>query len=237
MRFAWLLLLVGACTGAADQALGVQDPNGDAAPECTVDQDCVAASSACCECPTFALPATSGWSCAKVACDPDPQCNEVRAACDHNLCVLACAQIACDLSCAGGFAVDAAGCQTCACAAPGAAAQCTLDSDCARVPADCCGCAKGGADTAIPASEVDAHDGMLMCSGTDPCPGVDVCEPGATARCDDGHCTLSSVPTTNPMLPPGACGRPDLPACDAGLRCILNGNQAAEAAGVGVCAP
>jgi hypothetical protein len=191
-------------------------------------------------CPTFALPASSGWggACSQTACDPQPSCAEVAPACDHGTCVLACAPVACDLSCAGGFAVDAAGCQMCACAEAGnAPPECNVDGDCARVPADCCGCANGGTDTAIPATDVAAHQAALMCPPQPACPGVDVCEPGVGAHCDAGHCTLGDPPTTGPQLPAGACGRADLPACPAGLVCRLNTSAAAEMAGVGVCAP
>jgi hypothetical protein len=242
MRWALALAAVAACTRAApDDALGLHDPNGSGAAECAGDADCVAAASTCCECPSFALPASSGWksACDAVMCPADaPACDEVKASCDHGTCTLACAAIACDLSCDGGFAIDAAGCQVCACAPPPVAnaMSCLSDGDCAEVRADCCGCKQGGADTAVPVAEVAAHDAALMCPTTPACPGVDVCVPGAAPRCDRGTCVLSDA-APGDVLPPGACGRPDLPACPTGLRCLLNASADAAMAGVGVCAP
>ena len=235
MRFVLPILVLAACTSGVP-ADALHDPGTGAPPECAVDQDCVGAASTCCECPTFALPASSGWgsSCAQVNCAPS--CGEVHAVClSSGTCSLACTQIACDQSCDGGFAVDGAGCQVCGCTSA-APAECSVDGDCVRVAADCCGCAKGGADSAIPAADVAAHDAMLMCPSDPACPGVDVCAPGLAPRCAGGRCTLGdSTPTAS--LPAGACGRPDLPPCPTGLRCMLNASADAELAGVGLCAP
>jgi hypothetical protein len=231
------MLVLAACTSSVpDDALHLPG-NGSGALECASDLDCVGAASTCCECPSFALPASSGWgsSCAPVSCAPAPSCGEVRAVCNAGACGLACNEIACDASCATGFAVDAAGCQVCGCTA-GAAPECAIDADCARVAADCCGCAQGGADTAVPAGDVDAHDAMLMCPSAPACPGVDVCDPSAAPHCAGGRCTLTDAPA-NAALPPGACGRPDLPSCPTGLRCMLNASAETDLAGVGLCAP
>jgi hypothetical protein len=236
----WVAILVlAACSGGVGPDQLAHDPMGGVA-ECASDADCVGAASSCCMCPTFALPASSGWgaACAQTACDPAPSCAEVRPACEQGACVLACAPLACALSCAGGFAVDAAGCEVCACAAAdNAPPECTVDADCAEVPADCCGCAKGGAEAAIPAADVAAHAAALMCPPQPACPGVDVCTPGTAARCEAGRCALDEPGAQLPPLPAGACGRPDLPACPAGQICTLNTSEAAETAGVGVCAP
>jgi hypothetical protein len=233
LRWVPILTLV-ACTGGVGKDQLANPTQG----ECASDADCVGAASSCCMCPTFALPASSGWgaACAQTMCGPAPSCSEVKPSCEGGTCVLACAPLACDLSCAGGFAVDAAGCQLCACEATANAPECTVDVDCVRVPADCCGCAKGGVDTAIPAGDVASHDATLMCPTQPACPGVDVCTPGAAPRCDGGRCTLGDPTGSSPPLPAGACGRPDLPACASG-RCMLNTSDAAETAGVGVCAP
>ena len=163
-------------------------------------------------------------------CDPAPACSEVAAVCQAGACVLACQPITCDLPCADGFAVDAAGCQVCACAAP-AADQCAVDADCARVPADCCGCGRGGADTAVPVGQVDAHNQALDCGGA-ACPEIDVCAPDLAARCVAGTCALTDAPVAAPAA--DACGRADLPTC---AHCVLNAGDAYAAAGLGRCAP
>ncbi|MCE9572927.1 MAG: hypothetical protein K8W52_07200 [Deltaproteobacteria bacterium] len=238
-----LLLALFAIVGlaACDLATSTADvSHGDpgAFPlECASDLDCVGASSTCCECPSYALPTSSGWqsTCDQVMCDPAPSCAQVAAVCSPaGQCTLACQPIACDLSCEFGFATDPAGCQVCACA-PAIASECAVDADCARVPADCCGCGRGGADTAVPVGEIMSHADNLGCTGGAACPEVDVCQVGLVAQCVAGSCALVD-PTSAPMPPPSdACGRPDLPACPAGTHCMLN--TAPESAGVGRCAP
>src|SRR5258706_10734983 len=90
------------------------------APECAVNAQCAAAAAKCCDCPTFAAPANDPAlnACKGVACPmPGPTCAaNLEPACDHGACVLACAPVACDQSCADGFATDRNGCLTCACA-------------------------------------------------------------------------------------------------------------------------
>jgi len=238
-----LALAGGACSlGSQDTEPTTVNPgsgSGSAALECETAADCVGAAATCCECPSYALPAGSGWgsSCGQVQCDPAPSCDEVAPACDQGACVLACQPVSCDLSCATGFAVDAAGCQVCACAAAPPGATCAVDTDCARVPADCCGCARGGADTAVPADQAGDFVASLGCdASSDACPDVDVCVPDAAPRCVDGTCALVDPNAPTPMLPAGACGRPDLPACPDGQTCVLNASSDAAGAGVGVCA-
>jgi hypothetical protein len=234
----WLLVALGACDlGGRAADVQVSDPGGKAL-ECATDLDCAGASSTCCGCPSYALPISSGWqsSCDQVMCDPAPACGEVAAVCDHGTCALACQPIACDLTCASGFALDPAGCQVCACA-PAVVSECAVDGDCATVPADCCGCARGGADTAVPVGQVADQLGMLGCTGAAACPEVDVCTPGQAARCVAGSCALVAPGMPTPLPPTDGCGRPDLPLCASGTRCTLNTSPDATAAGVGRCAP
>ena len=210
--------------------------------ECLVDSDCVAVASSCCECPGFALPTSSSWtdSCEDVQC-PTPECGDVQATCREGACTLACRPIVCDEVCDSGFVVDAAGCLRCQCS-PDAALpfECFLDEDCVQVPADCCGCARGGADTAVPAGtsvDGDCDDGVV-------CPEVDVCDPSASPQCQDGMCVLAVSPATQvpdggsgPVGEPMLCGTQAHPSCPDGFDCVLNDPSANDQAtgGVGVC--
>jgi hypothetical protein len=222
---ALLCAVIAACGAASDRATSATAPL-----ECVVDADCVAAGATCCECPTYAAPAADvGAACGQVACPRDPMCPaNVRARCEPaaHRCVLACAPMACPTACPTGYATDAAGCLSCECAP--AASGCVADTDCVEVPADCCGCAGGGADTAVAAADVAAHRAALGCPPAPACPGVDVCDLAATPRCARGACTLAA-------LPPAACGRPDLPACPAGQACTINASPGADELGLGVC--
>lgn len=212
--------------GAADEA----------SSECTSDVDCVVAGPKCCDCPTHAVPVAdpAQRACSDIDCAPMSCGSPMQAACDQGQCVLECAPVACDMavSCPAGLATDDNGCLTCACAAPAGLAQCTADADCTRVRADCCGCALGGTDTAVPAGQAAAYDAALMCPENPSCPGTDVCAPELAARCVQGACALVAGP-----LPAGACGRADLPACPAGESCYVNANDQATMHGVGVCRP
>jgi hypothetical protein len=249
-----VLLVAAACARSAesdfaggddDVAADEGDPGDDdpSAPPpsgavCSEAVGCVPAVSTCCACPTFAVPAGSGRedACADVPCPAPPSCPAVRAVCDDGACALVCAEITCDRVCATGFAVDLAGCLTCACAAPPTPA-CTTAADCMQVPADCCGCARGGADTAVLADGVDEHVAGLACTGGEVCPEVDVCAPSAVI-CRNGACALLPAEDGPPgALPADACGRSDLPPCPAGQRCVLNRSPDADSAAVGVCAP
>lgn len=244
MRAALTLLLVclaGCVVVGREQAtdLGGDDSGLPGGPECAVAEDCVAVAATCCGCPGYALPGDGRQdACDDVACpEPPPEaCPAVAAACVDGLCTLACAPVSCEMSCPDGFAADAAGCLQCACAAPpDPGTDCVVDGDCAEVPADCCGCSRGGADTAVPTSTVDAHLEALGCP-TDPtdaaCPEVDVCAAGAVPRCDAGRCVLGA----QPGAADGAqCGRPELPPCPEGTTCVLNADQEASMEGVGTC--
>lgn len=257
MRLVVLLSLMCAAVGCSQSQLADSIPPGGggggngygsgqsgAAPECVTASDCALRGASCCDCPSFAVPATDPGlaACGDVTC-PMMNCpDDVEPACQAGQCMLACKPVACTTSCAAGFAADANGCLTCACAgAPGGTgagsgsgsdtgATCTLDSDCVRTRADCCGCAHGGSDTAVLAADQASFDASLMCSANPQCPSTtNTCSPDLQPRCVAGACQLAAP------LPPGACGRPDLPACPTGQTCTLNASDAATAQGVGVC--
>ncbi len=243
--------LVG-CQTATDGAAGVSTPNpggGGAPAECVTATDCTAAGPSCCVCPTYAVPVSSGWdnSCEDVTCDIPADC-PTEPACEGGLCVLVCTPVACDgaVQCDGGFARDDAGCLSCSCAPsdPQAPAECTANADCVEVPADCCGCARGGADTAVPASEAGAFADSLGCTGSGSCPERDVCDPAASARCVAGACLLvsspgggGSPPDAGPTSSPQACGGPDLAPCPVGQACVVNDPGAPAGSNLGICRP
>ena len=230
---ALLGLGAGGCLTAQDAGAEAPDMLGT----CSVAADCVLAAPSCCACPSYALPIGSGFAdaCDGVECPSPPLgCAPLVARCDEGACVAACMPAACELSCPTGFAADASGCLACACA-PTPAGECAVDTDCERVPADCCGCERGGQDTAVPAVRAGEHLADLMCGGTESCPGVSTCD-GAEPRCQLGRCVLAA-PITDPGGPPGACGRPDLPPCPPGEACVLNESDEAGPLGVGVCRP
>lgn len=247
-----LLLGLAGCFQVQSESLDGDDngpdPNDGLDAECATAADCTGASASCCECPTYALPVASGWqdSCEDVTCEVPPSC-AAAPACEQNQCVLRCLPVTCDLQCPGGFAADALGCLSCACSeSPSPPAECSLDTDCVQVPADCCGCARGGADVAVPQGQVDSYDDGLGCSGTETCPGVNVCDAGVVPRCIGGACTLAEPPPADPDPPPDGdggsmtdtyCGSPDLPPCPTGQVCVLNDPAAMDAseAGLGVC--
>ncbi|MBP6629895.1 MAG: hypothetical protein KA297_10735 [Kofleriaceae bacterium] len=245
LRAATLVAMVGAMAGcttfgreaAADPDVG---SGGALADQCRVDAECVPAASSCCDCPSFALPRTSGWAeaCEDVVCPmpgPGQACAPSAAVCADGVCMLACPPLQCDAVCADGFTTDAAGCLLCACApAPmEPPTGCTQASDCVRAPADCCGCARGGTDTAVLAAEAGDLADSLDCPADPACPGVDACVAGLVPACTDGRCEL--VDPTAGALPPGACGRPDLPACPPPTVCVLNASEDAIISGVGLC--
>jgi antistasin family protein len=235
MRFLILLALAG-CPGALDakESLPGDDGSNLPAPECASAFDCVAAAAKCCDCPTFAVPKTDpgGAACNSVACPMPSMCpDNVAPACVGGKCELACLASTCALSCPDGFVTDAAGCLTCECAQV-TQRGCQVASDCARVRADCCGCTRGGEDTAVPVADVAAHDAALACNANPYCPGVDTCAPDLAPECVQGTCELLSG-----GIPGNACGRPDLPDCPVGTACTINSDAAATAQGVGVCVP
>ena len=207
---------------------------GSGAPQafCTTDTDCELASSSCCECPSFATNRSdpTNGACTGIVCPNPPTCPaNVRAACNRELsqCEVACVEIACAADCPDGYAVDpATGCLSCECAAP-AASGCADDLDCVRTREDCCGCARGGTDTAVPSSALAAYEQMLACPINPQCPGLDTCDPAAAPRCIQGACLL-----TDAVVPASACTG----ACPSGT-CVLNRDSDATTHGVGVCVP
>jgi len=235
------LFLLAAALAGCPRSSGQATPGDDAVapPEdgCVVDADCIGAGASCCGCPEYAVSVVSDWAqaCEDIQCPvPDPgTCSGAVPRCDLGTCVLGCAPVACDQTCETGFAVDAAGCLSCECAAP-IQAECAASTDCVEVPADCCGCATGGTDTAIPVELVAAHTAGLDCPANPVCPGVDVCTPGVAPRCTaSGTCVLDGG--IDPGTPVGACGTPDLPPCPVGQTCTLNSDDGATTQGVGVC--
>jgi hypothetical protein len=226
--------------------------------ECEQNSDCTLAASTCCECPTFALPtyAEPTDGCSDVMCPPLSCGSNVKAACVAGTCEIACTPLACNLACANGFVVDASGCLTCACAqpppdacVPGPAG--TDDNDaCVEVPADCCGCARGGKDTAVLASQAAAFAAALSCPADPQCPEINTCDPAAQATCSDGQCELldiSSQPSNECGLVTAACEAEAIdnslqtgtglacPTCPSGEVCVINAIDAANARHVGVC--
>lgn len=219
---------------------GLGSPEG---AECELAIDCVAAGSTCCECPTFAVSAASGYeeACADVSCDPAPTgCALTEPACNGGRCELVCVQVATEMSCADGFARDDFGCLIDVCADPGTStAECDGDEDCVQVPADCCGCARGGSDTAVPAGTEDDYDDGLACPPDPSCPGVDVCDPDSEPRCIGGSCRLAAPPSDpgEDDQPSVLCGTADTPPCPDGQVCVLNHPDAGDATqlGAGSC--
>lgn len=232
-----ILLAVAGCPSYERDALGTQgdDSAGEGAPgECSIAADCAPAGATCCDCPTHAVPITdpSARACSKVDCPPQSCGSPMQAECDQGKCVLACSPVACpELGCGEGFRTDENGCLVCECSGL-SPMECSLDTDCARVRDDCCGCSMGGEDTAVPTTQITAHEAQLGCPPNPSCPGGDTCAPDLAARCVQGACTLVSG-----VLPSNACGRADLPPCPAGEACVVNANEAATMQGVGVCLP
>jgi hypothetical protein len=235
------ILLVAGCDYAAENA-AVDDRDGDdaaGAGECVTADDCTLAQTTCCGCDDYGVPS---WDAGNEGCDlvecPEPApsgCPSVVPACVDGACTLACAPTTCELSCTGGFATDAAGCLTCDCAQEPAAPECAGDADCVRVPADCCGCAGGGSDTAVPASEAEDFGASLECPPDPACPDIDVCDADLVARCAGGQCVLDGGAPPGDRPPP--CGSPELPPCPEGTVCVLNAETDSSMDGLGVCQP
>lgn len=235
----FVLLAAAGCPGAGKESLGADNGDdtgaGGGAPRgCFRDTDCVLAAATCCDCPAFAVSTSDPAvrACTGVQCPVPSSCPaNVEAQCNEGQCELACSYLACNLSCADGFAIDEnTGCLQCACASV-PQGGCTADNQCVETRADCCGCHFGGSDTAVLASERASYDADLFCPPSPSCPAVNTCEPGAAPRCVQGRCEL--IASTG--LPPNACGRSDLPACPAGQVCTINRDPAASDLGVGVC--
>jgi hypothetical protein len=246
-----LLAFAAGCTSASGENLAADDGRDDddsgsggggagspEVAECEVAADCVPAGSTCCDCPTFAVPGASGYeeACSEVACDPEPTgCSATEPACSGGRCELVCSPIATDLVCDEGFARDDFGCLLDLCADPGAStAECDGDEDCVRVPADCCGCELGGAETAVPAGTEDEYHDSLDCPVDPSCPGVDVCDAGSVPRCIAGSCQLAAPPADDGDTGPSVlCGTADTAPCPDGQVCVLNDPDAGDATQVG----
>lgn len=232
-----LLLLAGCPRFAAEDnvsAGGDDDASGNV--ECETAEDCVLATSTCCDCPDYATSERTD-SCEDIECPTPPSaCPEIAAACVDGYCTTACVTDTCELECDAGFAMDAAGCLVCECAVGGAPEPgCSADADCVAVPADCCGCARGGADTAVPAADADDYMSGLMCESDAACPEVDVCDPAEVPQCVSGQCRLGAAEDADPNDGVQECGRPDLPPCPEGTVCVLNADPDASMQGVGTC--
>lgn len=223
---------VAACGGGAS--------GGDAAiaAECTSDDDCILAGASCCACPSYAVPLadSSLGACDGVSC-PYPDCsNNVQARCVGHTCKMECLALVCSNVCQYGFARADDGCLTCNCAGSG---TCADDRDCYEEPADCCGCHDGGSDTAVGSDELAAHAESLECPPDPICPGTNVCDPEAHARCFGTRCYF--VPGVDETFPGQTflCGRAELGPCPAtqGVTwtCAVNVLAAANAQGAGVC--
>ncbi len=240
MRASFLMLLVLAgCPQASEMVENAAPFDGGAfgsgAIQCMSDEQCVPAAPTCCECPTFAVSSNDplNSACSNIACPmPMQACpTNVKAACSADgFCELACVATSCPASCPNGYAMDANGCLTCDCA-PTVAGGCQADGQCVEVPADCCGCARGGVDTAVLAPNADAFENNLNCPMDPQCPTANTCAPSATPQCIQGQCTLSTG-----VLPATACGRADLMACPSPQVCTINSDPDATVEGVGVCA-
>lgn len=245
--------------GADDGTGGTGDDDSDQAPgenyACSLPEECVAASSTCCGCPDFAARADSDYAaaCEDVECDPPTDCPRVVADCVDSLCVIVCEPVVATQVCENGFARDSLGCLVDACRTdpPDPVVACEEDADCTQVPADCCGCSLGGADTAINVVQVDVYLESLACRRDPACPGLDVCDASQEPRCFAGGCTLA--PSDGSGTDDGGdgsgdggdgapgsealCGAPEFPPCPTGQVCVLNYQDAEDATriGVGTC--
>jgi Antistasin family len=246
---ALLALTLAGCFGtfASEGAAGDDlDPAG----MCVVDQDCILAGPSCCDCPTYATSIDSGWldTCASVDCArpggttpgglPPAECPALIARCDQGACVAECAPTVCPETCDAGFATDQSGCLTCACAPTNTPASCLVDLDCVEVPADCCGCERGGSDVAVPVADADRFISGLGCPADQsavPCPDVSTCDPTLVPTCVQGQCMLATPGSTQPVPPPGACGSANLPPCPTGQLCVVNSDPGANPLGLGIC--
>jgi hypothetical protein len=230
-----LLLCVAACQspfatkdmlgGGGGGGGGSGSGSGGIPTECSVDGECVLAAAKCCDCPAFAVPTTdpAHKACAGITCPPSSCPMNVQAVCTAGACTLACVPIAVTQSCPGGYALDPTGCLEDACAdipQP----QCSVDNDCVRTRADCCGCSRGGTDTAVPALDQAAFDSGLNCPSNPACPMTDTCAPNLLPRCIEGRCELTTTTPANSCT--GTC---------ATGTCTINVDATATMQGLGVC--
>jgi hypothetical protein len=77
-------------------------------------------------------------------------------------------------------------------------AGCKVDGDCELMRADCCGCPRGGADTAVLRGHKGQVDGLLTCTGVF-CAGAEVlaCKSGH-AVCREGSCVVEGGVSPTP---------------------------------------
>jgi hypothetical protein len=254
----------GDATGDGDGGEGGDDPSGDGdngqaadGYVCSFPDECVAVSSTCCGCPDFAARADSDYAaaCDDVECEEPVDCPKVVPDCVDSLCALVCEPIVATRMCEHGFARDSRGClqNLCRTDPPDPVFACEGDADCTQVSADCCGCERGGADTAVNVGQVDAYRESLACRGDPECPGLDVCDVSQEPRCLAGGCTLAPSDDGGGTDdgsgdgdgdggdgPPEAdtlCGAPEFPPCPTGQVCVLNYQDAEDATriGVGTC--
>jgi hypothetical protein len=224
---------------------GGEPPLPPSANSCSLADECVAVSSICCECPTFAVPSDSPFAnaCDQVECEMPVDCPLVEAACVESQCQLICSTVEATMSCANGFERDTFGCLVDACRAePGEFFSCEQDDDCIEAQGDCCGCELGGTSTAVAVDFLDQYIESLGCGPAPDCPGIDVCEAGLVARCVAQTCALGPPDEggddgDGSGGPGNFCGTPDLPACPKGQLCVLNHPDASDATrmGVGSC--
>jgi len=252
----------GASEGSGSSDAGAGGGQGDGAGDdnpppdvpamsyCAVAEDCVAVSSACCECPTFAVARGSDFAgaCDQVECEPLEDCSAVLPDCVDSQCQLVCETVPASMVCINGFARDSLGCLLDECRQPtDEIFACEQDGDCTQVQADCCGCERGGADTAVANGSVDEYIKSLGCPSQPPCPGVDVCDAELVPRCIAQTCTLGPADDGGDAGDgdgsgdgPGGgnlCGVPDYLPCPMGQVCVLNHPDAEDATrmGVGSC--
>ncbi|MEO8702542.1 MAG: hypothetical protein ABI867_21030 [Kofleriaceae bacterium] len=235
-----LLVFATGCPGvSAESAADNSDDDAGQGPPgtCFADNDCVPAAATCCECPTFATSASdpNTRACGQVECPPSVCPDNVEAACDTeaNQCTLRCKPLACDATCEFGYAIDPSGCLSCTCASPVTDLDaCMFDTDCVRTREDCCGCVRGGEDTAVLATEQPRFDAALMCDAMPFCPDPQTTScAGEAPRCVQGQCELLSD------IPAGACGTTALGPCPAGEVCTVNASDQANLYGLGLCRP
>jgi hypothetical protein len=199
--------------------------SGEGAVECLVDGDCALAAAKCCDCPAFAVPTSDPAynACRGIACPPSSCPMNVQAVCTAGACTLACVPLAVTQSCPSGYAIDPTGCLEDACADV-SQPQCSFDSDCVRTRADCCGCQRGGTDTAVPGADQAAFDAGLNCPSNPSCPMTDTCAPSLLPRCIEGACELTTTTPANSCT--GTC---------ATGTCTINVDATATMQGLGVC--
>jgi hypothetical protein len=243
----------GSGDGDGDGAGGDDSTGEPGANQCFGPDECIAVSSTCCECPSFAIPGDSSYDdgCDQIECEEKLDCPAVEAACIDEQCQLICTPVPATEVCANGFERDSFGCLVNACRStpPSEFFACAGDAECVQVPADCCGCELGGEDTAVRFDQVDAYRDSLGCEPKPSCPFVPACDPSLVPLCIAQTCTLG--PPRDGGGDDGGddgdgdgssgegqfCGVPEYPSCPKGQECILNHPDAGDATrmGVGTC--